>query len=114
MGKMKKILDDNRGLIEADFAEVIDDQKTIRYPRTNRKITVPKLTNDFTFVWSFLNHISLSTVFAYLNFFTQAFEITSFPLRFQIVFEHNPKLFVYLFFLLLLICLLFPFLIYTQ
>jgi phage terminase small subunit len=69
--KMKKILDDNKGLIEADFAEVIETKKTIRYPRTNRKITVPKLTNDFTFVWSFFNYISLSTVFAYLNFFTQ-------------------------------------------
>jgi hypothetical protein len=27
MGKMKKILDDNRGLIEADFAEVIEQEK---------------------------------------------------------------------------------------
>ena len=37
MGKMKKILDDNKGLIEADFAEVIEQEKQSDTPEQIEK-----------------------------------------------------------------------------
>jgi hypothetical protein len=37
MGKMKKILDDNKGLIEADFAEVIETKKQSDTPEQIEK-----------------------------------------------------------------------------